>query len=52
LEDGYLAILEVRAAEAQQLARRCLTEEQYCLQRGTAGLRMDPLEQEQAAGEA
>ncbi|EFN56950.1 hypothetical protein CHLNCDRAFT_143503 [Chlorella variabilis] len=29
LEDGYLAILELRAAEAQQLAGRCLSEERY-----------------------
>lgn len=38
LEDGYVAILEVRAAEAAQLASRCLTEQQYQLRRGAADL--------------
>ncbi|KAI3434958.1 hypothetical protein D9Q98_003012 [Chlorella vulgaris] len=33
LEDGYLAILDVKAAEAQQLLQGCLTLDQYMQQR-------------------
>lgn len=34
LEEGYLAILEPRAAEVAQLAARCLTLEQYRQRQG------------------